>query len=163
MDRYFYTYLLRCRDGTYYAGHTDDLDQRMAQHTTGDLGGYTSRRMPVTLVWSDRFLTRDEAFAAERKLKGWSRAKKDALIAGDWDLISQLARKQKVGLARHRLAILAGPGTARARSWKQRYPRTLRRERFMGHLREVVGFKKGALESLERPLFARDSVTQAPM
>ena len=97
MDRYFYTYLLRCCDGTYYAGHTDDLDQRMAQHATGALGGYTSRRLPITLVWSDRFLSRDEAFAAERKLKGWSRAKKEALIAGDWDLVSQLARNRQGG------------------------------------------------------------------
>ena len=97
MDRYFYTYLLRCRDGTYYAGHTDDIDLRMAQHTTGALGGYTSRRLPVTLVWSDRFQTRDEAFTAERKLKGWGRAKKEALIAGDWDLVSKLARNRQGG------------------------------------------------------------------
>jgi putative endonuclease len=95
MDRYFYAYLLRCRDGTYYAGHTDDLEQRMAQHTTGALAGYTARRLPVTLVWFDRFLTRDEAFAAERKLKGWSRAKKEALIAGDWDLVAKLARNRQ--------------------------------------------------------------------
>ena len=64
----------------------------MAQHLTGALGGYTAKRIPVTLVWSDTFQTRDDAFAAERKLKGWSRAKKEALIAGDWELIAQLAR-----------------------------------------------------------------------
>jgi predicted GIY-YIG superfamily endonuclease len=50
----------------------------------------------VVLVWSDRFMTRDDAFAAERKLKGWSRAKKEALIAGD----SQLARSRKGAGAR---------------------------------------------------------------
>jgi putative endonuclease len=88
----FYAYLLRCHDGTYYAGHTDDLEHRIAQHQTGALGGYTARRLPVELVWSDSFMTRDEAFAAERKLKGWSRAKKEALIAGDWALVSKLAR-----------------------------------------------------------------------
>ena len=88
----FYAYLLRCSDGSYYAGHTDDIEIRLAQHQTGALGGYTSRRRPVALVWSDSFMTRDDAFAAERKLKGWSRAKKEALIAGAWQRISELAR-----------------------------------------------------------------------
>ena len=88
----FYAYLLRCNDGSYYAGHTDDLEQRFAQHQSGALGGYTARRRPVVLVWSDSFQTRDDAFAAERKLKGWGRPKKVALIAGNWELVSQLAR-----------------------------------------------------------------------
>jgi putative endonuclease len=91
----FYTYLLRCADGTYYTGHTDDLDQRMAQHQTGALGGYTAKRLPVEFIWSDSFPTREEAFAMERKLKGWSRAKKEALIAGDWARISALARNRQ--------------------------------------------------------------------
>ena len=91
----FYAYLLRCNDGSYYAGHTDDLDLRLAQHQTGALGGYKAKRLPVVPVWSDWFQTRDDAFAVERKLKGWSRAKKQALIAGDWELVSQLARGAK--------------------------------------------------------------------
>jgi predicted GIY-YIG superfamily endonuclease len=88
----FHAYLLRCNDGSYYAAHTDDLEQRFAQHITGALGGYTASRLPVVLVWADSFMTRDEAFAVERKLKGWGRAKKEALIAGDWALVSLLAR-----------------------------------------------------------------------
>jgi len=104
----FYAYLLRCNDGSYYAGHTDDLERRMAQHQTGALGGYTAKRLPVTLVWSDRFQTRDDAFAAERKLKGWGRAKKAALVAGDWALISQLAR----GRAKPRAGVGAWPSTS---------------------------------------------------
>ena len=88
----FFAYLLRCNDGSYYAGHTDDLEVRFAQHSVGALGGYTAERLPVVLVWSDSFQTRDEAFAAERKIKGWTRAKKEALIAGDWASISRLAR-----------------------------------------------------------------------
>jgi putative endonuclease len=91
----FYAYLLRCRDGSYYAGHTDDIDLRFAQHSSGFLGGYTAKRLPVTLVWSDSFESRDEAFQTERKIKGWSRAKKEALIAGDWALVSQLARNRQ--------------------------------------------------------------------
>jgi predicted GIY-YIG superfamily endonuclease len=88
----FHAYLLRCNDGSYYAGHTDNLEQRIAQHETGALGGYTARRRPIVLVWSESFQTRDDAFAVERKLKGWSRAKKEALIAGDWERVSMLAR-----------------------------------------------------------------------
>ncbi len=91
----FHAYLLRCNDGSYYAGHTDNLEFRMAQHASGALGGYTAQRLPVALVWSERFPTRDEAFAAERRIKGWSRAKKEALIAGDWELVSQLARNRQ--------------------------------------------------------------------
>lgn len=91
----FYAYLLRCADGSYYAGHTDDLDHRMAQHITGELGGYTAKRKPVELVWSDTFPSRYEALAAERQIKGWSRAKKEALIAGDWARMSELARNRQ--------------------------------------------------------------------
>ncbi len=88
----FYAYLLRCNDGSYYAGHTDDLETRFARHLSGAFGGYTAKRLPVTLAWCESFPTRDEAFAAERKVKGWSRAMKEALIAGDWVRVSELAR-----------------------------------------------------------------------
>jgi predicted GIY-YIG superfamily endonuclease len=93
----FFAYLLRCNDGSYYAGHTEDLDARMAQHQSGALGGYTAKRLPVELVWSDSFMSRDDAFRVERKLKGWSRAKKEALLTGDWDLIQTLARNRQGG------------------------------------------------------------------
>ena len=76
-------------------GHTDDLELRIAQHQSGALGGYTAKRLPVVLVWSESFPTRDDAFAAERRIKGWSRAKKEALIAGDWALISRLSRSAR--------------------------------------------------------------------
>jgi predicted GIY-YIG superfamily endonuclease len=66
--------------------HTDDRSQE------GTLRGYTAKRRPVELVWTEMFASRDDAFFAERKLKGWSRAKKEALIVADWALISQLAR-----------------------------------------------------------------------
>ena len=91
----FWTYILRCSDSSYYVGHTDDIDYRMAQHEQGAIGGYTAKRRPVALLWPDQFPTRDEAFAAERRLKGWSRAKKEALIAGDWDRVSSLARNRQ--------------------------------------------------------------------
>jgi len=91
----FHAYLLRCNDGSYYAGYTDDLQTRLVRHRSGALGGYTAKRLPVTPVWSEAFASRDEAFAAERRIKGWSRAKKEALIAGDWARISLLARNRQ--------------------------------------------------------------------
>ena len=89
----FFAYLLRCSDASYYAGHTDDLALRVAQHGTGECGGYTATRLPVTLAWSEEFSTREEALAAERQIKGWSRAKKEALMAGDFAKLSMLAKK----------------------------------------------------------------------
>lgn len=91
----FHTYILKCRDGTYYIGHTDDLELRLAKHRDGTLGGYTARRRPVELVWTQDFPTRHEALAAERQIKGWSHAKKDALIAGNWEEISRSARNRQ--------------------------------------------------------------------
>ncbi|KLE35900.1 GIY-YIG nuclease family protein [Aurantiacibacter luteus] len=91
----FYAYIVRCADGSYYTGHTEDIDARIAALNSGAIDGYTLRRRPVVLVWSERFPTRDEAFAGERRIKGWSRAKKEALIAGDWDEISRLARNRQ--------------------------------------------------------------------
>ncbi len=89
----FYTYLLRCSDGHYYAGHTDDLDTRIAQHQAGAIPGYAQKRRPVQLIWADRFPDRESAFAAERQIKGWSRAKKEALAKGDREALKELAKK----------------------------------------------------------------------
>ena len=97
--RPFFVYLLRCADGSYYAGHTDDLERRVAQHGAGEIEGYTSRRRPVELVWSAETSSREEALASELRIKGWSRAKKEALIAGDWARVSELA-KASTGSAR---------------------------------------------------------------
>jgi len=88
----FWVYLLRCADGSYYAGHTDNLEGRLWQHQQGIGSDWTRRRRPVELAWCEATSTRDDAFAFERRIKGWTRAKKEALIAGDWDRISWLAR-----------------------------------------------------------------------
>ena len=89
----FWAYILRCADGSYYVGHTDDLQARFRAHQSGLIGGYTQKRRPVTLVWQQEFAERDEAFRAERQIKGWSRAKKEALIRGDWDGVRVMSRK----------------------------------------------------------------------
>ena len=91
----FWAYMLHCSDRTFYVGHTDDLDVRIAQHHSGEFGGYTSTRLPVKLVWCDEFPSRYEALCAERQIKGWGRAKKLALIRGDWKRISELARNRE--------------------------------------------------------------------
>jgi predicted GIY-YIG superfamily endonuclease len=88
----FWTYLLHCRGGYFYVGHTDDLERRIGEHESGLIPGFTADHQPVDLVWSDQFANRDDAKAAERKLKGWSRAKKLAHIRGDWAQISALAK-----------------------------------------------------------------------
>jgi len=90
----FWVYLLRCADGSYYTGHTDDLDKRIGEHKTGVCGGYTATRLPVELVYSQPCATRIEALSSERQIKGWSRAKKEALIRGDWAGLSRLAKSK---------------------------------------------------------------------
>jgi predicted GIY-YIG superfamily endonuclease len=88
----FWAYMLLCSDGSYYVGHTDELERRLAQHAGGEtLGCYTHARRPVKLVWEQAFGSREEALTAERQVKGWNRAKKTALVAGDWHRIQQLA------------------------------------------------------------------------
>ena len=93
----FHAYILKCNDGSYYAGHTDNLEYRIAQHQTGVVPGYTAERLPVELVWYEEFSTREEALFSERRIKGWSRAKKEALIRGDWEEIKRLARNSEGG------------------------------------------------------------------
>ncbi len=88
----FWAYILRCADGQYYTGHTDNLDRRFAEHQHGGYCDFTTRRMPVTLFWYQDFPSRYEALSAELKIKKWSRAKKEALAEGDWKRLSFYAR-----------------------------------------------------------------------
>ena len=89
----FWVYILKCSDGSYYTGHTDDLDRRITQHLNGELSTcYTFSRLPLELVFSQEFPTREEALASEQQIKGWSRKKKEAMIRGDWVEVSRLAR-----------------------------------------------------------------------
>ena len=86
-------YILRCADASYYVGTTvDDLETRMAEHQAGVYHSYTSLRRPVTLVFHHYFDRLEDAAAAERKVKGWRREKKEALIRGDYGALPFLAR-----------------------------------------------------------------------
>jgi predicted GIY-YIG superfamily endonuclease len=87
----FQVYILRCVDDAFYTGHTEDLVRRLGEHAEGTIAGFTSSRRPVELVFSQEFPTRAEALAAERRIKGWARDKKQALITGNWELLSRLA------------------------------------------------------------------------
>ena len=91
----FWAYILRCADGKFYTGHTDDLDRRIGEHQTGGYCDYPSCRLPVELVWPESFGSRIEALEAERIVSGWSRGKKEALIAGDWSMVSYFAKPPK--------------------------------------------------------------------
>ena len=87
-------YMLRCADGSFYTGVTRrPLEERIGEHNRGALGGYTAARRPVQLVWSQEFHRVADAIAAERRIKGWSRRKKLALIDGDWARLKQAAKK----------------------------------------------------------------------
>jgi len=90
----FYAYILKCSDGSYYVGHTDNLEARLSAHNIQHYDCYTAKRLPVELVWHQDFSSRTEAIEAEYKIKRWSRKKKEALIKEDWDLISLLAKKK---------------------------------------------------------------------
>jgi predicted GIY-YIG superfamily endonuclease len=92
----FWAYMLHCRGGVFYTGHTDNLEVRIAQHQAGEVPGFTANLLPIELVWSQEFPARIEALEAERRIKGWSRAKKMALIRGDWAEISRLAKGRSV-------------------------------------------------------------------
>lgn len=92
-----FVYILLCSDGAYYVGsyRGADLNVRIAEHNSGyRKTAWTYRRRPVALVWADHFARYDEAVACERQLKGWSRAKKAALIRGDYTEISRLAKSK---------------------------------------------------------------------
>ena len=91
-----FCYILRCADGSYYVGSTkaESVDQRVGEHNAGIFVGYTSSRRPVSLVWAQQFDRIDDAFFLERQIKGWSRAKKEALIHGEWDALTLLAKRR---------------------------------------------------------------------
>jgi len=98
-----YVYMLRCADNSFYVGSAigDDVSPRVDRHNAGSYPGYTFTRRPVVLVWSQHFDRVTDGIAVERQIKGWSRAKKEALIRSDWASVSQLSRRRG-GLPRQR-------------------------------------------------------------
>ena len=90
----FYVYILRCRDLSYYTGHTDNIEARIGQHELGSIKTcYTYTKRPVYLVYAAEFSSRGEAIAAEQQIKGWSRKKKEALINENFEGLKKLSKK----------------------------------------------------------------------
>ena len=88
-------YILKCADDSYYTGVTSNLQKRLYQHKSGFYkGGYTYRRRPVDLVFYTEFTSISMAIESEKQIKKWSRAKKEALINGNYDALKDLAKKK---------------------------------------------------------------------
>ncbi len=90
-----WVYILECADGSFYTGNAEDLESRMYQHQNGEGSSWIKGRLPVVLVYCQCMSSKQDAYLAEQQIKGWSRAKKKALIEGDWNLLKYLAKKPK--------------------------------------------------------------------
>lgn len=86
-------YILLCADNSYYTSVTKNLARRMKQHHEGK-AVYTTTRLPVKLVYQEKFVSEEAAVAREKQIKGWTRAKKEALIQGAGERLPQLAKKR---------------------------------------------------------------------
>ncbi len=90
--RNYYVYMVRCFDGTFYTGVTNDVERRFSEHCFAhDPACDTATRRPLRLVYAGEFEAPDEAIAFEKRLKGWSHKKKRALAEGDWPLLKRLS------------------------------------------------------------------------
>ncbi len=88
-----WVYLVECRDGSFYVGSTYDLERRLSEHNEGLGAKYTRRRRPVTLRWSAHYDRVEDAYAAEKRLQGWGRRKRQALIDGDFGMLPGLSSR----------------------------------------------------------------------
>lgn len=91
----YFVYILKCFDDSYYTGVTNNLEKRINEHQSGIIKGYTSSRLPVKLVFSERFSDINQAIRFEKRVKGWSRKKKEALINGNIDLLVRISNSKK--------------------------------------------------------------------
>jgi putative endonuclease len=90
--KFYYVYILLCNDNTLYVGVTSDIDRRVMEHNAGKYPeAYTNSRKPVTLVFYQDFIDPNQAIEFEKKLKKWSRVKKQALIDGNFDKLQDLS------------------------------------------------------------------------
>jgi putative endonuclease len=84
--KFYYVYILKCSDGSYYTGVTNNIEKRLTEHNSDDsVTSYTSKRRPVELVYSQQFNDIKQAIELEKQIKGWSRRKKEAFINEDWE------------------------------------------------------------------------------
>ena len=93
-----WAYILKCSDGSYYTGsyRGTEIETRLSEHNLAvDPKAYTAKCRPVTLAWAETFVQADDAVAFERQVKGWSRRKKEALIANEWEALPGLSKRGK--------------------------------------------------------------------
>jgi len=92
----YIVYILKCADDSYYTGITNNLERRIYEHNVGiDKESYTFKRRPAELVWFEMFTEPSQAIMIEKKIKGWSRRKKQALINEDWDKLVRFSKNYK--------------------------------------------------------------------
>jgi len=96
MTKKSWVYILKCFDRSYYTGCTTNIDERITEHQQGKYDGYTSRRLPVKLLWKTEFRNISNAIDAERQIKGWSRKKKEALMNEDFELLHEFAQSKEM-------------------------------------------------------------------
>jgi putative endonuclease len=90
--KYYYVYILKCSDNSYYTGVTNDIDRRFYEHQSGiNKSAYTYNKRPIELVFCDYFLDINQAIAFEKQIKGWTRKKKEAIITGEWNKLKELS------------------------------------------------------------------------
>ncbi len=89
-----YTYILKCSDGSYYTGSTNNLTARLEQHQSGQGANYTRKRLPVTLVYYEEYSRIKDAFYREKQIQGWSRRKKEALINSNLDKLQEYSKSK---------------------------------------------------------------------
>ena len=88
-----FMYIVECADRSYYVGSTWDIDRRVEQHNAGEGAVYTRSRRPVRLVYYEEFARIDDAYRREKQVQRWGRAKRHALITGQFGMLPELARK----------------------------------------------------------------------
>lgn len=89
-------YILECADGSYYTGLTkQDVEARVWEHNEGIYKGYTSKRLPVKLVFMEIYERLTDAINREQQIKGWNRKKKQALIALNYEALPDLSKNRQ--------------------------------------------------------------------
>ena len=97
MEKRLIVYIVKCKDDSYYTGVTNNVEKRMIEHNTGLVKkSYTYPRRPVKLIYSQEFSDMNQAIRFEKQIKGWSRAKKEALIEGNFGKLVNLSNKKSV-------------------------------------------------------------------
>ena len=94
----YFVYILVCANGSLYVGQTHDIHQRMRRHADGTAAAFTREHPPLKLMYLESVPTRAAAVSRERQIKGWTRAKKEALIEGDREQLRQLSRRRSTAI-----------------------------------------------------------------